>query len=91
MGLRDLILFYVVTGISLRWIAAAAAAGPSSLLIWIGAWLAFYLPLTLSVTELTSRFPDEGGLYVWTKHAFGDFSGFMCAWMYWTCNLPYFP
>jgi amino acid transporter len=47
--------------------------------------------LTLSVTELTSRFPKEGGLYVWTKHAFGDFSGFMCAWMYWTCNLPYFP
>ena len=41
MGLRDLILFYVVTGISLRWIAAAAAAGPSSLIIWLGAWLTF--------------------------------------------------
>lgn len=91
LGLRDLILFYVVTGISLRWIASAAAAGPSSIVIWIGAWLAFYLPLTLSVTELTSRYPNQGGLYVWTKHAFGDFSGFMCAWMYWTCNLPYFP
>jgi len=91
MGLRDLILFYVVTGISLRWIASAAAAGPSSIVIWIGALFAFYLPLTFSVTELTSRYPHEGGLYVWTKHAFGDFSGFMCAWMYWTCNLPYFP
>ena len=91
LGLRDLILFYVVTGISLRWIASAAAAGPSSIVIWIGALFTFYLPLTLSVTELTSRYPHEGGLYVWTKHAFGDFSGFMCAWMYWTCNLPYFP
>jgi hypothetical protein len=30
MGFRDLLLFYVVTGISLRWIATAAAAGPSS-------------------------------------------------------------
>ena len=29
MGFRDLVLFYVVTGISLRWIATAAAAGPS--------------------------------------------------------------
>jgi glutamate:GABA antiporter len=86
-----MIFFYVVTGISLRWIATAAAAGPSSIVIWIGALFAFYLPLTLSVTELTSRYPHEGGLYVWTKHAFGDFSGFMCAWMYWTCNLPYFP
>src|SRR5882757_8493982 len=91
MGFRDLLLFYVVTGISLRWIATAAAAGPSSIVIWIGAWLAFYTPLALSVIELSSRYPNEGGIYVWTKRAFGDFSGFMSAWTYWTCNLPYFP
>ena len=91
LGFRDLILFYVVTGISLRWIATAAAAGPSSIVIWIGAWLAFYTPLALSVLELSSRYPNEGGLYVWSKHAFGDFSGFMSAWTYWTSNLPYFP
>jgi amino acid transporter len=91
LGFRDLVLFYVVTGISLRWIATAASAGPSSIIIWIGAWLAFYSPLALSVIELSSRYPNEGGVYVWTKRAFGDFSGFMCAWTYWTCNLPYFP
>ena len=84
-------LFYVVTGISLRWIATAAAAGPSSIVIWIGAWLVFYIPLAFSVVELSSRYPDEGGLYVWSKKAFGDFSGFMSAWAYWTSNLPYFP
>src|SRR5438477_7696572 len=91
MGFRDLVLFYVVTGISLRWIATAAAAGPSSIVIWIGAWLTFYTPLALSVIELSSRYPAEGGLYVWSKRAFGDFSGFMAAWTYWTSNLPYFP
>ena len=91
MGFRDLVLFYVVTGISLRWIATAAAAGPSSIVIWIGAWLVFYIPLAFSVVELSSRYPDEGGLYVWSKKAFGDFSGFMSAWAYWTSNLPYFP
>ncbi len=91
LGLRDLILFYVVTGISLRWIATAAAAGPSSIVIWIGAWFCFYLPLALSVLELSSHYPGEGGLYVWSKHAFGDFSGFMSAWAYWTSNLPFFP
>jgi glutamate:GABA antiporter len=91
LGFRDLLLFYVVTGISLRWIATAAAAGPSSVVIWIGAWLVFYIPLALSVIELSSRYPNEGGLYVWSKHAFGDFAGFMSAWTYWTCNLPYFP
>ena len=91
MGFRDLVLFYVITGISLRWIATAAAAGPSSIVIWIGAWLCFYTPLALSVLELSSRYPNEGGLYVWSKRAFGDFSGFMSAWTYWTSNLPYFP
>ena len=91
MGFRDLVLFYVVTGVSLRWIATAAAAGPSSIVIWIAAWLLFYTPLALSVIELSSRYPNEGGLYVWSKRAFGDFSGFMSAWTYWTSNLPYFP
>lgn len=91
MGFRDLLLFYVVTGVSLRWIATAAAAGPSSIIIWIGAWLVFYTPLALSVIELSSRYPNEGGIYIWSKRAFGDFSGFMTAWTYWTCNLPYFP
>ncbi len=91
LGFRDLVLFYVVTGISLRWIASAAAAGPSSVVIWIGAWLGFYLPLALSVLELSSRYPDEGGIYVWSRRAFGDFAGFITAWTYWACNLPYFP
>lgn len=91
MGFGDLVLFYVVTGISLRWIATAASAGPSALIIWFGAWLTFYTPLALSVIELSSRYPREGGLYVWSARAFGEFGGFMCAWVYWTSNLPYFP
>ena len=91
MGFRDLVLFYVVTGVSLRWIATAAAAGPSSVIIWIGAFLCFYTPLALSVIELSSRYPEEGGFTVWAKRAFGDFAGFNTAWTYWVCNLPYFP
>jgi glutamate:GABA antiporter len=91
MGFRDLFLFYIVTGISLRWIATAATAGASAIVIWLMAWCAFYLPLALSVIELTSRYPQEGGLYVWSKKAFGDFGGFLSGWMYWTSNIPYFP
>ena len=91
MGFADLVMFYVVTGISLRWIATAASAGPSSIVIWAGAWLVFYVPLALSVVELSCRYPQEGGLYIWSKRAFGDFSGFMSGWTYWTSNLSYFP
>jgi len=91
LGFRDLFLFYVVTGISLRWIATAAGHGPSSLVIWLGGWLFLYVPLALSVIHLSSRFPTEGGFYVWTKKALGERAGFLSAWMYWVSNLPYFP
>jgi glutamate:GABA antiporter len=87
---RDLVLFYVVSGLSVRWTASAAAAGPSILFVWIAALLGFFLPLAASVMELSSRYPDEGGLYVWTREAFGRGSGFMAAWAYWMSNLPYF-
>src|SRR3979490_158460 len=80
MGFRDLVLFYLVTALSLRWIAPAAAGGPSCI-----------FPLTLCVLELSSRYPEEGGMYLWSKKAFGEFAGFMTGWMYWTANLPYYP
>lgn len=88
---RDLVLFYIVSGLSLRWMATAAAAGPGTLVIWVVALLGFFIPLAASVLELSSRYPQEGGLYVWTREAFGDFSGFIAAWTYWMSNLPYFP
>jgi glutamate:GABA antiporter len=91
LGFFDLTLFYIAGGLSLRWIATAAAAGPSTIVIWIFACLFFFVPLAASVLELSARYPQEGGLYIWTQRAFGDFSGFLAAWTYWMSNLPYFP
>ena len=91
LGFRDLVLFYLVTTFSLRWIATAAAAGPSALVIWVIAALGLFVPLVFTVLELSSRYPDEGGMYVWSKRAFGPFAGFITGWTYWATNLPYFP
>lgn len=88
---RDLFLFYIVTGFSLRWVATAAAAGPSALVIWVIAALGFFVPLVYTVLELSSRYPQEGGIYVWSKRAFGPFAAFITGWTYWGSNLPYFP
>ncbi len=90
LGFKDLALFYIVSSLSVRWIATAAASGPSSIAVWALALFGFFLPLAASVLELSSRYPDEGGLYVWAQRAFGDFSGFIAAWTYWMSNLPYF-
>jgi glutamate:GABA antiporter len=91
MGFGDLVLFYLVTALSLRWIATAAAGGPSSILIWLLGCVTYFVPLTFCVLELSSRYPEEGGMYLWSKAAFGEFAGFMTGWMYWTANLPYYP
>jgi amino acid transporter len=91
LSLRDLTVLFVLTTLSIRWIATAAAAGPGTLLVWIGGLLCFFLPLAASVLALGTRFPDEGGLYVWTREAFGDRTAFLAAWTYWMSNLPYFP
>ena len=87
----DLLLYYSVTGFSLRWIATGAAAGPSALVIWVIAALGFFVPLVFTVLELSSRYPEEGGVYVWSKRAFGPFAAFITGWTYWGSNLPYFP
>jgi amino acid transporter len=87
---RDLVLFYVMSGMSIRWTAMAAAAGPSILLVWAAALIGFFVPLAASVMELSSRHPEEGGIYIWAREAFGDFAGFITAWTYWMSNLPYF-
>lgn len=91
MGLKDLLLFFITTGISIRWLTFAAAGGPSSITVWVVACLMFYIPLVVCVLELWSRYPQEGGLYQWSHRAFGDFAGFMTGWFYWVCLLPYFP
>src|SRR5436190_9115592 len=91
LGFRDLVLFYVATTLSLRWIATAAVAGPSAIVLWMIGGACLFVPLVFTVLELSSRYPDEGGLYVWSKRAFGPFAGFITGWTYWTTNLPYLP
>jgi amino acid transporter len=91
LGFRDLVLFYLVTTFSLRWIATAAAAGPVALVFWVIAAACLFVPMVFTVLELSSRYLEEGGIYVWSKRAFGPFSAFLTGWMYWATNLPYFP
>jgi amino acid transporter len=91
MGLFDVVLFFVVAASNLQWVATAAASGASAVTVWIIGGLAMFAPLSIAVVFLSSHYPDEGGLYVWSKRAFGSFAGFMTGWTYWASTLPYFP
>jgi len=91
LGLRDLVLFNLVAVLGLRWLATAARAGPSAIALWLLAALFFFVPQGLVVTELSSRFPEEGGIYRWTQRALGERHGYVCGWCYWINNVLYYP
>lgn len=91
LSLRDLVLFNLAAVIGFTWIATSARAGPSAVTLWLLAALLFFVPQGLAVVELSSHFPDEGGVYAWTKREFGEAHGFLCGWCYWICNVLFYP
>lgn len=91
MGFWDVLLFNIATVLGPRWIAAAGHNGTSSISLWVIAAVFFFVPGALVINELSSRFPEEGGLYAWSKEAFGDFHGFVAGWTYWIYTVFYFP
>ena len=91
MGFWDVLLFNIAAVLGPRWIAAAAHNGTSSISLWFFAAVLFFLPTALIIIELSTRYPAEGGLYVWSKEAFGDFHGFVAGWSYWIYTFFYFP
>lgn len=91
LRLWDLVLLNISAVVGVRWLSAAAHSGPGSITLWLLAAVFFFLPSALVVAGLSKRFPEEGGLYIWTKHAFGDWHAFLCAWFYFLANLIFFP
>jgi glutamate:GABA antiporter len=91
MGFWDVLFFNIATVLGPRWIAAAGHNGTSSISLWVISAVFFFVPGAFVINELSSRFPDEGGLYVWAKEAFGDFHGFVAGWTYWIYTVFYFP
>ncbi|MGH9607628.1 MAG: APC family permease [Terracidiphilus sp.] len=91
MGFWDVLLFNIATVLGPRWIAAAGHNGPSSISLWVIAAVFFFVPGALVINELSSRFPEEGGLYAWAREAFGPFHGFVAGWTYWFYTVFYFP
>lgn len=61
----------------------AGTAGPGATM---SAWLLTAcgsILLALCFARLSKRIPRTGGPYEYSKEAFGEFSGFMNAWLYW--------
>ncbi|MGD9344325.1 MAG: APC family permease [Candidatus Aminicenantes bacterium] len=83
LRLFDIVLFNVCGILSVDTIAAGASMGVQGMTWRILGILFFFLPYGLATAELGSSWPKAGGIYVWTRQAFGDFWGTMVSWLYW--------
>jgi amino acid transporter len=91
MRLWDIVFMNVAVIIGIRWLPIAAGYGAGAIILWVLAALLFFVPLSLVATELATTWPDEGGLYVWVREAFGDKSAFLISWFYWIDNFFFYP
>ncbi len=78
LRLSDLVLLNTAAVVGIRNLSVAAHTGLGSIVLWISAALLFFLPSALVVAGLSRLSPAEGGLYVWTRDAFGPWHGFLC-------------
>lgn len=91
LGLRDITLFAISCIVGTRWITAAAHSGPGAITLWLLGAVLFVIPLAIAVGALIVKYPDAGGLYVWTRADFGAWPGFLAFWLYWLGMAFWFP
>lgn len=61
----------------------AQVSGPlSTIIAWVLTTIGSIL-IAISFANLGSKYPSTGGAYQYTKEAFGEFAGFLSAWLYW--------
>jgi len=91
LGPFDLTIFLVAALVNLNSAPVVSSIGPGALLLWAIGFLFFFIPQSIAVLELSARYPNEGGIYNWSKKAFGNYHGFVSGWCYWTNNIFYVP
>ena len=76
---------------SLRSFAISAEFGLTLIFYYLCGALFFMIPVALCAAEMASTWPEEGGIYAWTKHAFGVKTAAVAAWMQWIYNIVWYP
>ena len=88
MGILTMTLFAVSAMITLDTVATSSALGVQSITLFVLFAVIFFVPYGLVTAELGSGWPEEGGIYVWVREAYGERWGTFTAWLYWV-NVAY--
>ena len=82
-GLFSMTLFAVSAMLVLDTVATSAAIGVQGLTFWLMLGVLFFIPYGFISAELGAAWPQEGGIYVWVREAFGGRLATLTAFLYW--------
>jgi glutamate:GABA antiporter len=90
--LNTFALTLLITGAidSIRNLPSAALFGTTLIFFFIFSAVTFLIPSALVSAELAANV-DEGGIYQWTRMAYGERAGFLAVWLQWINNVVWFP
>ncbi|MDP1574070.1 MAG: amino acid permease [Coxiellaceae bacterium] len=91
LSVLSLVAINVIAIDSLRTLPFSAEYGFSAVFYYLMAALVFFLPVALVSAELATAWPETGGVYVWTREAFGKKIGFFTIWLQWFYNIVWYP
>ncbi len=91
MGVFTLAMINVSAIVSLRGLPAESTYGLSSAFYYIFAAIFFLIPVSLVAAELTTGWPQRGGVFRWVGEAFGARLGFLAIWLQWIESTIWFP
>ncbi len=83
LGLRDITLYTVSAVLVVETLTSSASVGTKTLAWWIIFLICFYVPYGLITAELGTTYPEQGGIYVWVKRAFGQRAAARTTYWYW--------
>ena len=91
LGVFSLAMINVAAIVSLRGLPAESIYGLSSAFYYLFAALFFLIPVSLVAAELTTGWPQKGGVFRWVGEAFGTRMGFLAIWLQWIQTTIWFP
>lgn len=86
-------LVLLITGAidSIRNLPTTALFGSSLIFFCLFAAIIFLIPTALVSAELSAKFPERGGIFHWTKSAFGAHTAFISVWLQWVNTMVWYP
>jgi amino acid transporter len=91
ISLFSLVLLIVAAIDSIRNMPSTAIFGSSLIFFFLFSALVFLIPISLISAEFSSRYSEEGGVFHWVRHAFGEKVAFFAIWLQWINTMVWYP